>query len=235
MFIYIFIYAAACASAFCYSKSKDKISGVVFLLLTFMFLFIPAALRYGIGTDYLNYKRIILNGFQHHKYDAFESGWIPILKLIDCLNLDVHWFFVGTSFLTILFIFLSAEKEDFYLVILCYVPFAYIESYSLVRQSLATVIGMYAIKQWINNKRIKSILFVAIAFSFHKSAAFFFAMLPFINQDWKIFSKQKNAVWFILIFLVFSFGNPAEFIINNIVGKRFIQVISPLNFIVRLK
>ena len=119
--------------AFCYSKSKDKSASVVFLVSTFLALFLPAAVRYNIGTDYKNYVQIISASLPKHRYAVFETGWIPMLWLLDNFDLNIHFFFVLTDFAILMCLFFVLDKKSFYLCIPIYVCFAYIQSFSLVR------------------------------------------------------------------------------------------------------
>lgn len=221
MSVYFFVYIVSAIFSFCYSKTKDKSASIVFLIMTFLSLFLPLALRYEIGTDYENYRRIIYNSFAKNKFDEFEIGWVPLLKFIYNFNLDIQWFFVISAFFSVLFIFLAVGKRDFWLAIPCYVSIAYIESFSLVRQALAVSICMFVIKLWTNRKYLKSFIFLTIAFLFHKSTILFVFFLPFLNRKWKIFSSYKNIVLFLIIYVCFSFFDIANIIMTKIVGNTF--------------
>ena len=221
MFPYIVIYVCSGIFALCYSKSKDKSASVIFLLLTFFVLFVPAALRYNIGTDYKNYVRIISNNLPRHRYTSFEVGWIPVLWLMDNLNLPVHAFFVLIDFTILFCLFTVLDKKAFWLCIPIYVSFAYIQSYSLVRQALAATIFLLAVKHWIARKYMLTILFGVISFLFHKSTVFLCVLLILANFKWKLLSRRNNCVLVVIIYLLIDKLKLASLLMDTIVGNTF--------------
>ena len=60
MTTYILVYIASFLSAFCYSNSKNRNISFLFKIMTFLILFLPAALRYNVGADYAHYVMIVV-------------------------------------------------------------------------------------------------------------------------------------------------------------------------------
>lgn len=221
MFAYILIYLFSLIFAFCYSKSKDKFFSVLFISLTFLVLFLPAAFRYNIGTDYENYTRIIENNFLHHRYNEFEIGWIPVLWFIDYFDLSVHFFFVFTDFTILLCLFYVLEKRSFWCCIPIYVCFAYIQSYSLVRQALAATIFLIAIKKWTQKKYFSCILFSLLSFIFHKSVIILVLLLFLANFKWSFFNRFNNFVIFVFVYVLIDRLQFANILMEKVVGNTF--------------
>ena len=101
MIVYLCTYFTASISAFCYSKCREKYFSFCLLVITFLILFLPLALRYNIGTDYQNYVTIverILNGSDWYK---LEYGYYPLIWIIRRFNLDIQVFFIVPAFISI--------------------------------------------------------------------------------------------------------------------------------------
>jgi hypothetical protein len=154
--------------------------------MLFIVLWIPAAIRYGIGTDYFSY----VDYYNDIKYGGIsrklEVGFIFIYKLLIMLNLDVQWFFVITSFFTILFTLLSFKKHFYFSVLLYNLFLLYLYSYNIVRQALAVAIVMYAISNIIRGNAKKYVFLVCMASLFHISAILFLPFFLFSKINYKI-------------------------------------------------
>ncbi|HHX79161.1 MAG TPA: hypothetical protein GX695_05370 [Acholeplasmataceae bacterium] len=151
MTIYIFIFITSWSSSYLYSRSKDSNASAIFCILTFFFLFIPAALRYNIGTDYKNYVAIF-NKILYTQKASQEPGFLLLNQTIQKVGLGSQWVFISVSFLTYFFLFKSIEKKDFYLAIPIYILVIYGMSYSAIRQALVMSMSMYAIKLFFDKK-----------------------------------------------------------------------------------
>lgn len=219
MFPYILIYLFSFIFSICYSKSKDKSVSALFLILTFLTLFVPAAIRYNIGTDYKNYVRIITNNFRIHRYSEFEIGWMPILWFIDNFNVSIHYFFVFADFIGLVSLFCVLEKKSFWCCVPVYVSFAYIQSFSLVRQALAAAIFLNAIKECVKGKYLKSFFFCALSCCFHKSVIILCILLLLSGFKWKILTRRNCFLISILIFIFVKEINLAKIVMEKIVAN----------------
>lgn len=218
MAVYIFLYLFVFVFSFCYSFAKDKFAISVFRTLCFLTLAVPAAVRYNIGTDYENYKRIILNGFRNHTYALFEPGWTPLLSFIDRFNLDIQWFFVFASLVTYTCLFCVIERNYFFIAIPIYVCLPYLESYSLVRQAMAATIFLVAVQFCSENKYLKSILAAALAVLFHKSVLLLCLILPLSKLKWKLFSPRGNVFLFGILFILFFVCDITKIVVVNVLS-----------------
>jgi hypothetical protein len=169
-----------------------------------MAMFIPASLRYGIGSDYFSYKSIFYGSVNpaYSLYDIsrVEPGYIMLNKVIYNLGFGYQWIFVVMSFLTLFFLMKSSPREYAFLIIPFYFLFSYLTSYNVMRQALAMTMGFYAYTQFDNKRYIKSMLILIFAFFFHKSAI----MYPILFLFGKIFkiNKVQSVVLYIVIFLI---------------------------------
>lgn len=147
--------------------------------LAFLIVFIPAALRYKIGTDYTMYEatyNLIKAGVNGLRIDI---STIALDKVLIFLGLPVQWYFIVTAFLGNFIIFktITNENKQISLSFFIYVcGTLYFSSYNTTRQCLAMVIFYYSIK-YIEEKNIKKYMILnIIAISVHTSAIIF---IPF--------------------------------------------------------
>lgn len=214
MIFYIAICISASLFAFLYSKTESKNLAFVFKWTSFLILFLPIALRYNIGTDYSGYIRHIANGAYE---DIFELGWVIFIKLILSLNLDLQWFFIIPAFLSLLIIFNFAERRYAYLIIFAYATVMYVNSYTAIRQSFATVIFLLAIKAFLDKQRIKMLFWIILSCLFHKSMLLAGFMLLVCEIDFKFLNSKTNIIILVFIFLLHYIGI-GNLIMSNIVS-----------------
>ncbi|ENJ3506834.1 EpsG family protein [Salmonella enterica] len=180
-------------------------------LMLFMALFIPAALRYGVGLDFFNYVDI----FNRPDYyqDNIEIGFYLIVKSLSILGFGYQYLFVICSALTIFFFILSIDKSSAWASSLVFICTLYLSSYCLLRQILAVAILMYSCRLWIDDKKIKSIIFILLACSMHYSAVLF---IPIVIVS-SIFKLTTYRALFIMVFItMFVFAlHGVDLIFNN--------------------
>lgn len=221
MFSYLTIYVLSVILSVCYSFAKDKNLIFILHIICFLVLFIPASMRYEIGTDYENYAKAISMGFSQSRYDIFEIGWQPILFLIDRFNIDIHLFFVFAAFVTYFSLFLVIDRRDFFLVLPMYICIPYLESFSLVRQAMAATIFLVAIKFCAEHKYLRAFILALVSTLFHLSTIVLCLILLLSNFKWKIFSPTRNLFLFCFIYLIFTVFDFAEIIFFLISGTKY--------------
>ena len=172
--------------AFLYEQEKRREIKIFFIVLSFLCMWIPAAIREGIGTDYYNYINYLHQVEGGIPNVRTEIGFYLILKIIAFFNLNSQWLFVITSFLTVLFVFLSIKKY-FSLSILFYnILLLDLYSYNIVKQGLAVAIVMYAVSNLIDGHKLKYIIFVLLASSVHMMSLLCLPFVFFYKINYKI-------------------------------------------------
>ncbi len=181
-------------------QNNDKSIYQVFLSLSFLSVFIPAAIRYDIGTDYANYVYY----FDLIKNDYFvpkEPLYILLNKVIALLGLDVQWFFVITSFIICYFVYKIIPIKHLPLGVFLYVVTLYLHDYSAVRQGIAVVLVTYAIR-FLSEKRMKKFfLYTALASLVHIATGLGILLVyPIVRRNYnKYFLLAIIAVSYVLI------------------------------------
>lgn len=187
-------------TSFVYTYSKDKYISVFCKYVCFLLLFIPAAIRYGIGTDYDNYKSLFIN-IQSDYSITQEPGWYLLNSLIIKMGLEFQWVIAVSSFFIIYFVFKTPKKEFFVIIVLFYCLY-YLDSYNAIRQALAMSICWYSYLCYQKAEKFKSYTVIGFATLFHYSSLVY--LLVAILFNFFQIKKKINYVTVILILIVLS-------------------------------
>ena len=196
----------------CRSLTVEKI----FLFISFLFLFVPAAIRYGIGQDYFYtyhplFGYIIRNEESIYTGDLIgynEIGFNYLNKIIGCFTNDPQWLFVVTSFICLYVAYKCIYDYSpnrcfsaFFLVLGSY----YLGSYSLVRQSIAIVIFLYAIRYVVLRHPLKYFGLISLAITIHSASIIYIPFYFIGNIQWK---KEKYIKILLMLFCVLNVSYP---------------------------
>lgn len=203
----IFIFAAF--GAFLVERIHIQWQSNLCRIFVFLVLWIPAAVRFGIGTDFVSYLDLF---YEAKSEEYIEIGFTFIYSLLRGVSFDGQSFFVLTTFLTYAPICFFLKKKYYFYFISFYVLILYFSTYNTVRQGLSASIIIWAISLYLNSKTLKSILVSLFATLFHSSA---FLMLPlyFISRL-KLNTKVLGLVLVSGIFFIYKF-NFIELLFNS--------------------
>ena len=226
MAFYLILYIVATLCAFCYAKAKTKIDILIFKTLLFLILFLPLALRYNVGVDYVNYVYLIKEYyFFKHNYFYFEPGWAPLLLAIEKWNLSLQWFFVVPAFFSTIIVLHVMERQYApFCISAYYLSMAYFGAFSIVRQSFAATVFLLCIKNLEQKDYGKTLFWLIIAVLFHKSAVLYLPFLILASLDWKKLNRYRALFLYAIMVTVFIVYNAATFIMTKIVGDTFYAV-----------
>ena len=170
-------FAAAIALTFItISKGDNRRKGWYCMVL----MFLLAAIRYGIGYDYYNYKKAVLHELTDNALDRFE----PLSRMMMELAHFTHYqvFFILGSLLTIIPVYIACKKLSinpaFSLLIYFLYPSMYLSNLSIVRNAVAFSLVFLAIALNTERKVFKSFILILIASLFHKVAIVGFLIYP---------------------------------------------------------
>lgn len=164
--------------------------------LLFLVLFVPAAIRSGIGTDYVNYVDI----FNSPNFSLMKQEWGFILlnKAIQAMGLSVQWVFVIVSLITYIPVAFFVRRRWILPITLLFALTCYLPSYSLIRQYAVVAFMLTAISRYLDDNRIGQVYWaILIGFFIHKSSIIY---LPFV-----LLRKIKLPAWSMLLFLPILF------------------------------
>lgn len=205
--VYLIYFALELFLCYFASKSKSKI----WIFLSFIFPIFFIGLRYNVGTDYKNYSKIfdIIKSIDNIK-DLLDFNWEIgaklLFKIVSLLFDDNKIIFVFIALLTIYPIYRCNKMFNYKYLVLSmlifntiYMPFCM----NGMRQGIAMSCILYSIVLAINEKKIKSILWLLIAISFH-SSAFIVAPYLLVNFLDKSNNKNKSSKYTIYLTIIMS-------------------------------
>lgn len=219
MTLYILVYILASILSFCYSKSRDKSATIIFASLTFLTLFLPLALRYGIGTDYENYVRIVKEVVASGTNDEIEIGWTPLLLLIRIFHLDNHIFFLFPAFISTLIVFIIVPRSYLWFCLPPYVAIYWLESFSLVRQAFAASVFFFALHWFLKKKYRAFVIFALLSMFLHKSMTVLLILTSLSLFRWRILRPWTNTVILLAFYLATRFVNVGQILMDVVVGN----------------
>lgn len=178
-------------------------------------LIVVSAIRYDVGTDYINTYCNVFNWISIGLDTYVEEGFALLNKVILLLHGNVQWIFACTSiFIIAAFLFTIKKNVDekywFIALFLFICSTVYFATMNVVRQYVAIGILIFGFELLKNKKYIKYLITVFIAMSFH-SAAFIGIVYMFLYINFK--NKEKILMYIFcvsLLGLVINVGNLVE-------------------------
>lgn len=168
--------------AFLFLAEKTKHYKYIFLFLSFLIIFFPAAIRYNIGADYFSYVNIFNEiKFSPEGYHK-ELGFLWINQLLIYLNLGPQSLFVFTSFIIYIFTYLSFPQKNKLLFSFIFITTFYLVSFNLVRTAIVYSISLAIFSNiyFKKNNLILNTLLFTFGFLIHKSILLILA-IPIIS------------------------------------------------------
>lgn len=161
----ILILAMICSYRIKQSESEGEER--FFRILLFLVLWIPASLRYDIGTDYYKYVHIY-NFIEEDDYT--EIGFRTLCLLLNRLGADSFWLFTIVGALTYAPLCFGLSRNIMVGCTFLFVCGFYLSTYSTIRQTLSISFVLYASYQLIEGRNFRFIIWTTLAATFHLSA-----------------------------------------------------------------
>ena len=179
------------------------------LLLGLLILVFIVGLRYDVGVDYLGY-RYDFEGIVNNEgqWERYEFGYKVVGYGLSILGLGAWSLFMFTAFITWYYFIRSFEVFPFLLkwgFLFAMTTGFLFASMNGMRQTMALVIFMYAVKFIEERSLLKYTLFMLLAFSFHTSIVLVYPVYFFINKI--SFSGNK---WTLLYVVTFILGDSID-------------------------
>lgn len=196
MSFYILLLCGVVLSSICVSYAKYKETQLIAKFITFNILFVPAAIRYGIGLDYFNYTHIFQGTMR-----VSESGFNFINQTIAYFGGNAQWVFIIVSFLTYFFFFQEVETKRWCIYAPVFLCTMYAYSFNTLRQVLCIAMAFNALLKYQKGKKNRAFIIIFLSYFIHKSALFYIPILIIVN----LFKFEKKYV-IILFFMSFCFS-----------------------------
>lgn len=157
----------------------------IFILLSFLPLFLISALRYGIGTDYIP---IYVKAFEHNFTavggEHFEIGFKMLTRFIMLFTNNSVWLFVVTSFIFCFFMYKAIcdqSTEVWFSILLLVFSVFYFMSFNVIRQCIGIAIFLYSIKYIKKREFLKYLFFIILASTIHISMLIYLPLYFILN------------------------------------------------------
>lgn len=221
MYIYIIFFVISFILLHISEKMKEKgKKGTIFEILAIGLLAFIAAIRdTSIGTDVTVYVKPVFELCKNLGFGGINDIWYNAeigYKIFNCAVAVFTSKFSVYLFIQQLFILIFSYlgikgiyKKNYSFVYLIYLFIFYNRSLNIVRQAMAMSLCIYSLKFLFENKDLKFLLIILLAFFFHKTAAVF-AIAIII---YKLYKKNIKNVYYmsfaiIIIGLIFIFLFP---------------------------
>lgn len=193
-----------------FAKKENKyINNKICLLIIFIILLLFNGLRDGnVFLDSLVYKNFFqivenLNLIDLIKLNSFEVGFKLFTKFFSLFcNYNLYIFIISFFSLIGFYFFIKKYSNNYLMsVFLFIVTNIYIYLFCTIRQTIAISILLFSIQYVLSNKKIKFVLLVLLAASFHKTALIFMIVYLLKWFDINKIGIKKLVVIYLIIFI----------------------------------
>ena len=163
-------------------KSRTYFDKMILLFIAFLIVFLPSAIRYDIGVDYLNYLEIYNNEWFKDYINKEPSFYFINLVF---KNLDVHFqlLIVTFAFIFTIVAFKAYPKKNAWLLHFIFFSLMLYFSFSTMRQAVSISFCLLALFYFFEKRYLIFLVLIIIGSTFHQSILLiiilgFFAIIP---------------------------------------------------------
>ena len=247
LLFYIFIVVAASLLASISVNKRNQTIRYVPAFLSFSIVFIIAAFRYNVGSDYYGYIRIFNEISNNSLSWALTS--LRTEPLYGVLNWGIYtvfsehiWIFIVTSLITHGLIFTAIYRNrhlfNVGLAVFIYLLSYYFGFFTTVRSALAASIIFWAYKYLVNKNVYKYFFSVFVAIGFHYTAVIMIPVWFLINTTPKNGRLKYGVIVGLTLIVLLLFPYILEVMLEGtkyysyLLGSRFGNLQSGLNQII---
>ena len=179
-------------------KSRNNLTEYGFRTILFLFMFFPAAIRKGIGTDYWNYVDLY-NLYANHG-DEHEIGFQFLGQILNWTGAHYQLFIISLAVLAIAPICYYVPKRHFAMFTIVYFFLVYVDIIGTSRQDISIaciVCGIFALFSQKGN--VKYLLCAAIRFIFHYSSVLYLPLILFKKIKFSTFNVYLSLAIILLL------------------------------------
>lgn len=186
-------------------KGKGNLERYFFLGIAFLLVFVPAALRYDIGTDYLSYIDIFENPNRLEGYKYKEPLFYFVNWFYQRIDAHFQWLFATFAFIFTAVAFKAYPRKNAWLLHYVFFSMLWFFSFSGVRQAIAVAFVFLALFCYFNKQKTYFFVLILIGGLFHQSVlpvavVGLLAMIPLGNT---IKAKVSSAIFIVCVLLTF--------------------------------
>lgn len=198
-------------------RIKGKAPEVLLNSLAFLILFIPTALRYGVGTDFFSYYSIYNYPELHRK---IEFGFSAINSTLRNFDLSAQWGIAAYAFVFFWISIRSYPKNNPWVFHILFISSLLFFSFNGIRQAIAISFISLSVLYFINQKVMRSIIYIIIGSLFHKSTLIVLPAIAlyYLPTPRIIKTKVIPLVMLAIVFLSILFGSSISYYIEVLSG-----------------
>lgn len=186
-------------------KGKGNLERYVFLGIAFLLVFVPAAIRYDVGTDYMSYLSIYENSWKLENYKYKEPGFYFINWFYLSIGAHFQWMFATFAFIFTAVAFKAYPRNQAWLLHFLFFAMLWFFSFNGMRQAVALSWCFLALFAFFEKRYVWFFVLTLIGATFHQSALFitvagFAALIPLGNQI-----KYRVAPYAFIGFIIFTY------------------------------
>lgn len=168
-------------------------------------MFVPAAIRFDIDTDYVNYLRIFQSPWELENYRVKEPAFYFINWFIRELDAHFQWMFATFAFIFTAVAFKAYPRKNAWLLHFLFFSMLWFFSFNGMRQAVALSWCLLALFHFFEKRYLWFFILTIIGSTFHQSALFItlaglVALIPLGNQI-----KYRVAPYAFIGFMVFTY------------------------------
>lgn len=212
------------------SSFKDKSN--ILLKLLFLLLVILAIFRYGVGSDYFNYKylfqRLQSNPFREiiSGLDDQELGFRFIGAFFKGIGISYEFYIAVFAIINLFYVYKICKnysKNPVMSLVIYFAFYYFVWTYSGIRQGLVLSVGMYYLIKYCIGKFNWRFMVIVIGLTFIHSSAVLLIPLYFISK----INLSKNHLFVIFGLSLFVSLMPLGFIFNAMANIPIVNRIIP--------
>lgn len=185
------------------TKFVTQKSKILLNTLTFLVLFVVAALRYNVGSDFEAYVRIF-NNIDSFSFNQIEPIYYLFNKFLSSIGFSAQSIFVVMGGIAAFFAVKASQKTKYpHLVILSYITLIYLNSLNAMRQEIATTILLYALFLLMEGRNKQYIFLVLFSSGIHYVSIL---LLPFVFVNRIKYNRKSIFIFLMLGILFVRFG-----------------------------
>lgn len=205
---YTFILLSSTFFVWASEKGKGSLERYVFLGIAFFLVFVPAAIRYDIGTDYVNYLAIYEGTSDTKTLEPYKFKE-PLFYLINwfyqSIGAHFQWMFATFAFIFTAVAFKAYPRKNAWLLHFLFFAMLWFFSFNGMRQAVALSWCLLALFAFFEKRYVWFFVFTLIGSTFHQSALFITvaglaALIPLGNKI-----KYRVAPYIFIGFIVFTY------------------------------
>ena len=210
---FLFFLIVACIAA-CADLLKGRLWRNLALFFIFVILFVPASIRYGIGTDYFFTYMPAIDAVLSGGDPDIDYSYVCIVNFVDWLGLDMQCVFVVYALITYSAALLALRNQpSLFIGVSIYFLIFYCSSLGLMRQCAAAAVLMLSVDMAFRKHWPLFIILLCLAGFLHKSAMAY----PLLMGAAFVISRLKKPWLYVVLGFAF-FGacllNGADLIMN---------------------